>query len=272
MRKQSLFAGSLLFILSLGLVAELVSETNNSGGKFGYSGAPGSGTCNNCHIGEALNAAPGKIMVESDIPASGYKPNTTYNVTVKVVYPGRQLFGFNFKTTNGSLEAVNPSAVSISGDKSEATHRRGAPPAVDTGKFELKWTAPAAGSGDAQIYVAGIAANGNGSNSGDNVYTTNLTVKEAELTTDKDDWLVDTQKLKIYPNPASNYCIVDFKTTGATEIILTNLQGKSVRVWEGVGNGTRIQHTIDLSNLAKGIYLLSVRQGNSHQRAHLRVH
>ncbi len=271
MRKQSLFAGSLLFILSLGLFAELISETNNSGGKFGYSGAPGSGTCNNCHIGEAPNAAPGKIMVESDIPASGYKANTTYNVTVKVVYPGRQLFGFNFKTTGGSLAAVSPSAVSISADKFEATHRSSAPPARDTGKFELKWTAPATGTGNVQIYVAGVAANGNGSNSGDNVYTANLTVTE-DLATNKDDLFVTTQDLKIYPNPATDYCVVDFKTTGATDIILTDIQGKSVRVWEGVGTGTRIQHTIDLTNLAKGIYLLSVRQGAGRQTARLRVH
>lgn len=45
-----------------------------------------------------------------------------------------------------------------------------------TGRFEFDWTPPATDVGPVKIYVAGNAANGNGSNLGDRIYTTNVTL------------------------------------------------------------------------------------------------
>lgn len=48
--------------------------------------------------------------------------------------------------------------------------------AASTGTFEFDWTPPATDQGNVRFYVAGNAANGNGQNSGDRIYTANVTL------------------------------------------------------------------------------------------------
>ena len=49
--------------------------------------------------------------------------------------------------------------------------------------FEIKWTAPAAGSGPVRFYAAGNAANGNGLKSGDWIYNTAQVVTSSAVGT-----------------------------------------------------------------------------------------
>jgi uncharacterized protein (TIGR03437 family) len=48
------------------------------------------------------------------------------------------------------------------------------------GTFEFNWTPPAEATGEITVYVAANAANGNGQNSGDTIYTSNLKLTAAQ--------------------------------------------------------------------------------------------
>jgi uncharacterized protein (TIGR03437 family) len=48
-----------------------------------------------------------------------------------------------------------------------------------TGTFEFEWTPPATAAGEIRIFVAGNAANGNGNETGDRIYTASITLTPA---------------------------------------------------------------------------------------------
>ena len=62
-------------------------------------------------------------------------------------------------------------------------------------------------------------------------------------------------QFRIYPNPATNYLVIDAlkaTTTGASGIKLMNLQGAVIRE---VSN-TKLPYKMDITGLANGLYLL----------------
>ena len=68
----------------------------------------------------------------------------------------------------------------------------------------------------------------------------------------------------VYPNPASNFVNVSatFEKTMPVAIELTDLSGR-VAYSVNLGVVSSLNQTIDVKNLAAGIYALAVRSGNS---------
>ena len=63
-------------------------------------------------------------------------------------------------------------------------------------------------------------------------------------------------KVKIYPNPTENFINIDLKSeANNTSLVLSNIAGRNLGSWKMNSNSKRI----DLSNLAKGVYLLEVK-------------
>ncbi|MBS1830217.1 MAG: IPT/TIG domain-containing protein [Acidobacteria bacterium] len=181
---------SLSIAAGLGIAA-LGAIANSSGAVEGHSGAPGETNCTECHIGTA-NSGPGKVTVEL-VNASSYTPGQTYRVRITIDDSAATRRGFqlsvrpdsNPRISAGKLATVNANAQILPGGTQEwATHtlagQRTA--SANPGIFELDWTAPAADAGPITFFAAGNAANGNGNESGDRIYTTTLKVAPATTT------------------------------------------------------------------------------------------
>ncbi len=70
--------------------------------------------------------------------------------------------------------------------------------------------------------------------------------------------------LNIFPNPASNFVQVDLKyaAKGTVEISINDLAGKTVQSNNFINDNGNFMQTIDVSNLAKGFYMINVKLGN----------
>lgn len=169
---------------------------NSSGAPTGTAGAPGDDNCAICHNG-AVNSGAGRVAVSL---ASGttYTPGQTVRLRITLEDPSAARWGFNLTVRReasndfpGSFaipSGQSPALVQIrnQGTARYVTHSANTGSTFrgqrNTATWEVDWTAPAAGTGPVRFYVAGNAANNNGSTGGDLIYTSNLSVGEASST------------------------------------------------------------------------------------------
>ncbi len=160
---------------------------NSSGAIAGVTGAPGDGLCTDCHSGLA-NSGAGKVQI-SLVNASTWTPGRPVTVRVTLSDPTAQRWGFELTARSasnpanplGTLAATDATNTQLKagGDLQFITHRTAGTRAGTAGSssWEMQWTPPAdAGAGDVTFYAAGNAANFDGDNTGDKIYTTSLTV------------------------------------------------------------------------------------------------
>lgn len=171
-------SGFLLCVLAASAFA------SSDGAPEGHTGAPGEQNCTACHIG-TVNSGRGRVRVE--FPSSGYTPGQRSRVRVILEDPAAMRWGFELtarlesaaQTRAGTLASSDGNtAVTSGGGLQWITHttagtRRGT---SGSATFEFDWTAPASDAGAVVFYAAGNAANGNGTTSGDSIYTTSLRV------------------------------------------------------------------------------------------------
>jgi hypothetical protein len=117
-----------------------------------YSGAPGSkGICaSSCH------GSSGGTMVVTGVPAT-YTPGASYTITVKR-NGGSRISNFNASTRVGTTTTGAGTFAAVSGVTTYSvsgfeTGVRASSNNVDSAKFS--WTAPATGTGEVRLYVAG---------------------------------------------------------------------------------------------------------------------
>lgn len=157
---------------------------SSDGAPEGHTGAPGEQVCTACHLGTA-NSGRGRVRIE--FPSSAYTPGQKARMRVIVEDPSAIRWGFELTTrlesnplaAGGTLASADGNtAITSGGGLQWITHtttgtRRGT---TGSATFEFDWTAPATDAGAVIFYAAGNAANGNGTNSGDSIYTTSLKV------------------------------------------------------------------------------------------------
>ena len=155
------------------------ARANIAGPPAGNSGAPGETTCNNCHIQEI---GSGFFTI---LAPSTYAPGTTYQLTVRHTTNDntRRRWGFQITAlTSANIKAGNLATTTANvriltggpgGARQYAEH-------TETGTFAgfgspvswtFNWTAPTTNVGPVTFYAAGLQANNNGSENGDQVYT-----------------------------------------------------------------------------------------------------
>lgn len=163
--------------------------SNELGAPLGATGAPGEDTCVVCHAG-TLNSGSGRVTITFP-GGSTYAPGQAVRMRVTVEDPTARRWGFsitakreasNVFAGSFSIPAGTPSTVRFSPNSSQhlthsinGTFRGMAGPR----SWEFDWTAPSAGTGPVRFYAAGNAANNDGSDNGDRIYTSNLAVAEA---------------------------------------------------------------------------------------------
>lgn len=146
-----------------------------------YSGAPGGGICRDCHNSFALNSGGGGVTVNG-LPST-FQPGQTYpfSITISHGTADRTRWGFEINARNaantgiGTFASSNPNAA-LDGGPSEIAHFGAVftAPSASYTYTNLSWTAPATinnGDNSVTFYIAGNAANGNGNNQGDYIYS-----------------------------------------------------------------------------------------------------
>jgi len=149
----------LLTLLGILVIIGLVFAHSNY---TGYSGAPGSsGTCAaSCH-----GSGGGTIQL-SNFPAQ-YSPGQTYTLTIS--HSG----GSSIRQFNGSCRIGTGSQTAgvISSGSNTVTYSTGSEPngihftSTNQNSGTFYWTAPAAGTGDVRLYIAGLQGSYSGANS-----------------------------------------------------------------------------------------------------------
>jgi hypothetical protein len=165
------------------LVITLVAYASVTGPEARYTNAPGDiGTCTNCHdTFENPNVGPGSVTIQGN-PAV-YEPGQSYTLSV-TVRQAVQRFGFQMTVIDsggnraGTLEPLGPetqinSQTGLGGRQYIQHTQQGTVPTTQGQRvWQIRWIAPSTDIGTVRFYAAGNAANGNGTNQGDYIYTT----------------------------------------------------------------------------------------------------
>lgn len=197
--------GSLLPAVAL-LVAAPFAFGNSSGPDPGNAGVTGEQTCARagCHAG---TPNPSGGSVEVVFPGGlTYTPGQQQTLTIRITDAAARAYGFqmtarlssNLKTQAGDFVAPDTKTFVYCSDAAFASSPVEKPAAgcaanrplqhiqhaetqsgAANNTFTVRWTPPATAQGEVTIFVAGNAANGNGNNSGDRIFTANYKLTAA---------------------------------------------------------------------------------------------
>lgn len=163
------------------------------------TGAPGDQTCNQvqCHVGTPVNGGGGRVEI-SYAGGSNYTPGVKQRFTVTITDPVARVYGFQASTrpvsnlTNGQAGTFSPIGSETQVICEDGSNRPNggcrASAAIEfiehtapqsSNIYSFDWTPPATAVGDIRVYVAANAANGNGMETGDHIYTANITLSPA---------------------------------------------------------------------------------------------
>lgn len=242
---------------------------NPNGAPAGASGAPAdggvpAGTCakGGCHNGTPI-AQEG--MITSDIPNTGYVPGQTYTITATITAANKVKFGFQVTPQNsagtklGTIVVTSSTETQTLGGGKYITHKTAGTGGSGSRTWTFNWTAPAAGTGPVTFYGSLMAANNNGSDSGDQVYNSSLTVQEAAGSAVAET-AANITNAEVYPNPSNgNFNIL---VTNAKSAIKTNVfsaEGRLVysNTYQNSGSKQLIPVATE-GKLTAGIYFVSV--------------
>ncbi len=203
--------------LFLSLFVPLFVYAFSSGPPLGVTGGFGEFTCNQggCHVGIPVNAGPGSVAI-TGAPAI-YQSGVTYPIIVRVADPDQIRRGFELAARNeqgqqaGTLTSTDPFSFvrTFNNGVQYITHntagsRLGEPLGVD---FAFNWTAPDISTGPVLMHVAGNAANGNSTTSGDRIYTSFITIQPAPpgpLPSISDGSTVNNASFALHPAPMAS--------------------------------------------------------------------
>ena len=172
----------------------------------GYAGVPGElGTCSECHSG---GAGTGHVSIAFS-GGTSYTPGVTQQLTVTVVDSAQRRWGFELASRLASSPSTQEGAFTagtdgytqvICADSNfdeslscpssafpleyiEQTSLGTQDGTAGSGSFTFTWTPPAGSIGKITFYIAANAANGDGTDEGDHIYTNIYTLTPAVAST-----------------------------------------------------------------------------------------
>lgn len=178
------------------IIISAASYASISGPEPRYTGAPGDiGSCVSCHdTFHQANVGPGSVSLNlGNIPSGVYDPSEKYRLIVTVRQTNRQRYGFQLTAIDkngnraGTFQPVGSDTqvnqLTGAGGRQYIQHRDAGTLPNGSGQrtWQVDWTAPQTDVGTVRFYVAGNAANGNGQNDSDYIYTANA-ISESETT------------------------------------------------------------------------------------------
>lgn len=210
------------------LLVSVIAYAKITGPEPGYTGAPGDvGNCTACHDHPGQpNVGPGSVRIDG-VP-SVYQPGQVYTLTVTVQQSGRQRFGFQVTAIDpdgrkaGAFTSVDSFATQVLSEsgfdaRQYIEHTQAGTSASSSGSrtWPISWTAPSSDIGTIRFYVAGNAADNDGTNQGNDFIYLNTTSSDSTTS-------AVTLSLQSHPegqtlSPGSKYTI-GWNATGASNI------------------------------------------------------
>ncbi|MCC6586676.1 MAG: hypothetical protein IT168_08155 [Bryobacterales bacterium] len=185
--KQTLF----LCLLLIGIaVPGLAFSTGPVPGRTGAA-ADGGLTCTACHRGNNLNDGVGKLT----ILVRDYKPGVKQKIRVMLQHPTAARWGFQLTArlasdptqpagtflpaNNYLVKCFDNTFAPCNGLREFVEHTQPTTFAGQRGSasWDIEWMPPSSDVGPVVFYAAGNAANNNGTNTGDFIYTTDSTIQ-----------------------------------------------------------------------------------------------
>jgi len=200
------------------------------------TGAPGQGTCHDCHSDFGLNSGDGSFQIQA--PAT-FLAGQTYLIAVTINDPGQTRWGFEFSPLDqGVCTITDPDStqLSVSGGNTYVKHTLAGTNAGSAGpmSWSFDWTAPAIPPDTIYFYAAGNGANNNSRSTGDYIYTTVAwsvlqDTQPPNAITDLSVAASGTDLILTWSDPGDNVGVVDyvvyaspvayFTTTGSGDIV-----------------------------------------------------
>lgn len=261
--KKTIVSALALVAATIGFSDFTSTATGNAAGApIAKTGSPADASnCTGCHSGTATTSAG---LITSNVPITGYIPGTTYNITATISVSGINKYGFEVSPQStsgvqkGTLVVTNPTETKLIGTTGKyITHKSAGTAGSGTRTWTFDWTAPIAGSGNLKLYGAFIAANGNLTNTGDQVILSSLAINE-NLSAGISESIDIAANWIVYPNPAKDKISLETidsdNTINTLEII--DITGKQIK---NINYETLSQNqTIDIADLQSGVYVLII--------------
>ena len=226
----------LLLSINVGLAQAYSSSPPN-----GRTNAPGEGNCTACHSTFPLNSGSGSMSV-SGIGGT-YEPGQVYDLEIQFDDPAASRWGFELTIIGDDGMALGSVASMDGQTQTSSTATRDYVKQTSAGTlngttgavtWSFRWTAPAAESGDATIYMVGNAANGNFSTSGDRIYAVNTTWSENSLSAAPLPGFAVANLEPNFPNPFNPRTTIayELKETQSVRLSIYSLDGRLVKYLE----------------------------------------
>lgn len=240
---------------------------DRSGSPFAISQGP---TCAACHNNGSFNPGLSIEVLEDGSSIDEYVPGQTYTVRYTIEAnagsPGR--FGVqsviltDSDDSNAGTFGNPPSGTRVATIDSRNYFEHATGSTDNT--FEIEWTAPEDEAGDVTIFAAGVAANGNGTNGGDNGTAATLSLSQSlNVSTFAAPELLPIRG-NLFPNPVADRLNLSLESSvaGVYDIEVLNLQGK--RIWRTrkqlIPGDNILAENVSL--LPSGTYLVKISDGD----------
>lgn len=250
--------------------------TNGQGNKTGGPGSNGE-TCGmaGCHtsgIGTTTGAfeVRKRFKPDSNAIVNSYMPDSLYTVKFTGTHLTLTKFGFQLEVVKLS-DSTNAGTISNLGPKVQSKTVGGRTLLEHTDtiagaqmSITFVWKAPTKNSGQVRFYGVINAVNGDGTNANDKPSSTIIQGLAESLNTP---YLINESSLSIYPNPAN--AILNIKRlsadNGSYEMQIINNSGQVVSTTNTEVNNGVLEHSINTSSLASGLYVLRIAHNGEQQ-------
>jgi len=245
------------FGITVVLLATTLLSWNSGTPPEGNTGSPMDvNTCTQCHTGTAISQ---DNWITSNIPVTGYTPGSTYTFTASGTHSGAAKFGFEITSEDasnkvGTFIVTDATTTKLANNDNAITHTSSNSVSGDTKTWSFDWTAPAEGTGDITFYGAFNAADGNGSSTGDVIYTSQIAISESTVGVENN----NTIAISIFPNPTRDYLNINSKNT-INNIRVFNISGKQFINMPEVNAKFK---KVNLDMLSGGVYFIIVEGNN----------
>ena len=255
----------------------------NRTGSDGVSSTIGCGgsTCHGSASSSTI-AAMGIVIDSAGTPVTHYTPGATYRVSMygaAAATASLHKFGFQLSGVKSSdnsqagtfVSASLPPEATISTFSGRQIVGHNTPKAdsvVTLGSVypvQVSWTAPAAGTGDVKFYgVINAVDNSTSASSADKWNTTSVTI--TELVDHTAVGTIDGKvQISIAPNPVISTLNLELTnvTAGHYSITIYDLTGKAVATETTIVTGNSSAATLNVANIAPGMYHVVVTHNGS---------
>lgn len=276
---------SLLFLLAITALLTLPGNKNGRASQSGKgnTGAPGDETlngapytCTGCHNDGAFNSLVFVSVLDTGGTAiTHYTPGKLYTAQVNIAAAGTGLSGYGFQmialrdTGNTDLDGfsdINPNnykIATISNGRTYAEHAN----VSASNTFNVRWTAPAAGTGSVTFYAAGNAVNGNGNSDGDGASVTSLQLMEEITLSAAGAQSQSAPGVRVNPNPVRGTAQLELNLSDAGTYQFVVFSQTGEMIWSATATlpAGSSNYQIPTENWPPGAYYLSLKSDKSHK-------